>query len=95
MLLQQLSWQQKLLQLQLPWRLLQPLSHQGGDDTTGRGAAGLVLLAGLAGAGDGGSRSSLEIHPQPAPRVSGVGVQLVDLRISRHVFSSYRDKDWA
>ena len=49
MLLQQLSWQQKLLQL--PWRLLQPLAHQGGDDTTGRGAAGLVLLVGVVGAG--------------------------------------------
>ena len=70
MLLQQLSWQQKLLQLQLPWRLLQPLSNQGGDDTTGRGAAGLVLLAGLAGAGDGGQQE--QPRDPPAARTTRI-----------------------
>ena len=55
---------------QLPWRLLQPLSNQGGDDTTGRGAAGLVLLAGLAGAGDGGQQE--QPRDPPAARTTRI-----------------------
>ena len=59
-----------VLASQLPWRLLQPLSHQDGDDATGRGAAGLVLLAGLAGAGDGGQQE--QPRDPPAARTTRI-----------------------